>query len=291
MKKNISKKHMLAIISLLIISILALNGCAKSTSTADEAEYALKIAATSSQLTSLVSVVGGDKIQVKGPVIPPTVCPGHYDIKPEAVADFRDCDGIVAHTFEPFVDKVVSNIDNPDLKVVKIEVIGAWMAPEKQKEAVNKVLAEVKKLDPDNSAYYEKNTADYINKIDQVSLEMQQLFKEHETSKGKVICQQYQQGLMEWMGFEVIGTYERPDSLTPEKIKELIDTGNADNAALVVDQLQVGPEAGKEIAESIGAENITVSFYPGGLSDQVDYFAELEANVELVLNTWDKKRQ
>lgn len=283
----------LPIISLLLVLMLAftvLTGCGQAKQTTKQPEYYLKVAASSSQMTCLAKAVGGEKVLVKGPIVPPTICPGHFDLKPSDVADMKDCSVLFAHTFEPFVDKIVENIGNPEMQVAKVEVIGSWMAPVKQKEAALKTREEFKRIDPEHASYYEKNTEEYIKKIDRYELALKEQLKQSKTGEGKVICHEFQKGLMEWMGFEVVGTYPRPDQLTPAIVKELIDKGRAQGVSLVVDHMQSGPGEGKEIAESIGAANLSVSFFPGGLAEDGDYFAELQANVDLVLKAWDQKR-
>jgi zinc transport system substrate-binding protein len=274
----------------LVISSVGLSGCAQETVSVKQDTPKIKMAASSSQMTCLVKAVGGDQVEVRGPIVPPTICPGHFDIKPSDVVGFSDCSVLFAHTFEPFVTKIVYNIGNPDLKVVQVEVIGAWMAPVKQKEAAGKVLTEMKKLYPKNAAAFEQNTKAYIEKIDQVSAQDQELFKQHNTAEGKVICHEFQKELLEWMGFQVVGTYPRPDALTPAMVKDLIDLGRQEGVSLVVDHLQSGPGEGKEIADSIGAMNIGTTFFPGMLVKDGNYFEELDANVKQVLAAWDEKR-
>ncbi|MEA1960924.1 MAG: metal ABC transporter substrate-binding protein [Bacillota bacterium] len=287
--------HNKTVVYVLLIATLCtllLGGCNQPVETHSlEDSDLFKIGVSSSQMSCLVRAVGREEVEVVGPIVPPTICPGHFDIKPSDVVGFSDCCVIFAHTFEPFVDKVVDSVDNPDLQVVRIEVIGAWMEPGKQKEATEKVKNEMKRIFPQKADIFEENAAAYRAEIDRVSVNYQQIFQAHETYQGKVICHEFQKGLLEWMGFEVVGTYPCPDDLTPAMIRELINIGSREKVSLVVDHLQAGPGEGKEIANAIGAKNIGTTFFPGMLAEDGDYFAELDANVQEVITAWDEQRK
>ena len=89
---------------------------------------------------------------------------------------------------------------------------------------------------------------------------------------------------MEWAAFHVTATFTSPESLTPQKIQELVDQGKSDNVTLVVNNLQDCFDAGKGIAEEIGARSINLSNFPGGFANTETWEKAVNYNVDLLLD-------
>jgi len=81
-----------------------------------------------------------------------------------------------------------------------------------------------------------------------------------------------------------VATYGRPDSLTPQVVKELVDKGRAGNVSLIIDNLQSGENAGKAIAEELGLKRIILSNFPGGFDNTETWEKAIDRNIELILN-------
>ncbi|MFH1640122.1 MAG: zinc ABC transporter substrate-binding protein, partial [Chloroflexota bacterium] len=88
---------------------------------------------------------------------------------------------------------------------------------------------------------------------------------------------------VEWLGFHVAATYDRPDSLTPEVVQRLVDKGREDNVRYVIDNLQTGKHAGEGIAEALGAFGVTLSDFPGGHKNTDTWEQTIDRNIGLML--------
>jgi zinc transport system substrate-binding protein len=92
-----------------------------------------------------------------------------------------------------------------------------------------------------------------------------------------------QTGFVTWAGFDVVATYGRPETLTGAKVAEIVTQAKAAGVALVIDNLQSGPEAGKSMAQDIGAVQVTISNFPGGLENTETWEKAIDKNIELLL--------
>ena len=99
----------------------------------------------------------------------------------------------------------------------------------------------------------------------------------------KVICAEIQAGFIKWTGLNFIATYGRPDSLTPQVVKELVDKGKAENVSLIIDNMQSGKDAGAGIAEELGCARIILSNFPGCFENTETWEKAIDYNIKLII--------
>ena len=187
---------------------------------------------------------------------------------------------------EQYVPDLIEAADNPDLKLVTLDLKGdasVWMTPPIQMEAVDKVVQALGQIDADNKTYYEERATQLKEAIQVKGEELKARLEAKGGSQEKVLCNEMQFGFVKWAGFDIIDTYGRPESLTPAKIQELIDHGREGGASLVIDNLQSGPGAGAPVAREIGAVHVTLSNFPGAVEDTGTWAKAIEHNVSLLL--------
>jgi len=92
-----------------------------------------------------------------------------------------------------------------------------------------------------------------------------------------------QAAFLNWVDLNVVAFYGRPDSLTPQVVKELVDTGRAENVTLIIENMQSGQDAGKGIAEELGCTRIILSNFPGGFDGTETWEKAIDRNIELIL--------
>lgn len=270
---------------ILVILLLAVFGCAPK-----ETEK-LKVATGTSLIADIVKSVGGDKVEVVN-IVPPTACPGHFDLKPGDVQKLAEAKPFLRHDWQGkmFTKELIDSVHNKDLQVVEIAVAGNWMAPPVQKEAVKKIAGVLMEKDPAHKSYYEEKAKRLLSSIEDKEKEIRSKLEAAHTGNVKVICSEMQQGFLKWAGFDVVATYGRPEELNPQKMQELINKGKQAGVKLVVDNLQSGPDAGVGIAKELGAAQVTISNFPGGFPQTDTWSAALEKNVELLLDALKKSK-
>lgn len=273
-----SRLGLILVMCLLLMTGMLL-GCAETT------PPGLKVITGTSLITNIVEDIGGDKVVARN-VIPPGSCPGHYDIKPGDIETLAEGDVFFVHHWQQGYENIkglISAANNPSLLVKVIEVKGNWMAPPCQAEAVDKIAAVLSEIDPANSAYYqeraEKRNQEILAKGDELKTELEAAG----VNEVSVICSSLQMGFVKWAGFEVVATYGRPEEFTPAKMAEIVAQAKAAGVALVIDNLQSGPEAGKGMAHDIGAVQVTTSNFPGGFEQTETWEKAIAKNIDLLL--------
>ncbi len=276
-----SKKRYLwsAIFMILIIMTSPfLGGCA-----APAAEK-LQVVTSTSLLAQIVQRVGGEMVDVVN-IIPPAQCPGHFDVKPGDILMLADADIFLMHGWqgEKFTDDLIASADNPDLSVFKIDVPGNWMTPETQSQAIDLVNGIISQADAENSADFQKSAASFKASVTAKAAEIADKLAEAKMSEINVLCADQQAGFVQWAGFNIVATFGRPEDLTPQVVKELVDKGREGRVTLVIDNMQSGQDAGAGIAEELKSARVILSNFPGGYENTETWEKTIEYNVALLL--------
>lgn len=277
------KKFGVIITILLVLSLagsVLVSGCSKE----DSAK--LKVVTSTSLIAQIVERVGGDKVSVVN-IIPPAQCPGHFDVKPGDIQKLADARLFLIHNWqgEKFSDDLIASANNKSLTTVKVELEGNWMTPSVQREAADKIAAALAQLDPGNSGAYQNAATEYKAVVTAKESEVKAKLGQVNLSAVNVLCDEQQAGFVQWAGLNIISTYGRPETFTPQVVKELVDKGKVGKVTLVIDNMQTGGESGKSLAEELEVKQIVLSNFPGGYEDTETWEKAIDKNVELILNS------
>ena len=274
------KRVLFAGIIPLVVVLASLGGCNQANDTSK-----IKVMTGTSLVTAIVEQVGGNHVEAIN-LVPPNQHPGNFDAKPDDIQKLSTAKLFLIQGLpgETYIDKLVAAANNPDLKLVKASVPGNWMIPTIQSSAVDKVLSALIDVDPDNATDYQAAAVKYKQTITDKDAEIRAKLVNANVASINVIASTRQADFLTWAGFNVVATFNDASSLTPDVVKDLVDKGKANGVILVVNNLQDSEDAGKGIAESIGAKNINLSNFPGGFSNTDTWEKAIDYNVNLLLN-------
>ena len=262
---------------------------------AQHAQPSTDIMAGSSLIGNIIQDVAGDKMETRT-LIPPGVCPGHYDVKPSDIEALANSKALFIHDYQEYFTNITGAIEaaeNPDLTVTVINVTGNWMVPAVQAEAVDKIAQALGQLDPENAAYYQQRAADREQAILAKGEEVESELQGAGVEGVKVLCAEMQAGFAGWAGFNITATYGRPEELSTADVEQLVTDAIEAGVALVIDNLQSGATATSEaMAQDIGAIQVTISNFPGGFENTETWEKAIDKNVDLLLealNEWEEQ--
>jgi zinc transport system substrate-binding protein len=250
------------------------------------------VVAGSSLIVNIIQDVAGGELETRT-IIPPGVCPGHYDVKTSEIEALANCKALFIHNFQQSYQNIVEAIeaaDNPDLIITILNVTGNWMVPQVQAEGVGKIAQALGEIYPENAAYYQGNATERAQAILAYGEDVKNGLQDAGVDGVKVICAGMQEGFVTWAGFDVVATYGRPEELTPAQVEDLIAQAQEAGVALVIDNLQSGATTlGAAMEQDIEAIPVTISNFPGGLEDTETWEKAIDKNVDLLLgalNEW-----
>ena len=262
---------------------------------AQHAQPSTDIMAGSSLIGNIIQDVAGDKMETRT-LIPPGLCPGHYDVKPSDIEALANSKALFIHDYQQYFQNIngaVEAAENPDLIITVLNVTGNWMVPAVQAEAVGKIAQALGELDPENAAYYQERAAEREQAILAYGEDVKNELQEAGVDGVKVLCAEMQQGFVRWAGFDVVATFGRPEDLNPADVAQLITDAKDAGVALVIDNLQSGSATlGATMEQDIEAIPVTISNFPGGLENTETWEKAIDKNVALLLealNEWEEQ--
>ncbi len=262
-------------IAAVVMVMLIGAGCAPPESSVD-------IVAGSAFISNIVNDVADGRLEPHT-LIRPGDCPGHHDIKPGDVRAVNNSRALIIHNYQQnydYIHQLGEAADNPGLDIVVIDIMGNWMAPPIQAEAVHKIAQVLLEIDPDNGALYQQRAADRIEAILDKGEEVRARLQDMGVEGMEVVCGEMQAGFLRWAGFDIVATYGRPEDLSSATLEEVIAQATAAGVRLVLDNLQSGEIP--TLAEDIGAVHVTLSNFPGGFSDTETWEKALDKNLDLL---------
>lgn len=269
------------ILGLAVTSLLA--GCSEQDDTK------LKVVTSTSLIAQIVERIGGDKVDVVN-IIPPGQCPGHFDCTPGDIKKLADADLFLLHGWqgEKFSEELIATADNDKLVSIQVNAkVGEnmnWMTPAVQSAAVDKIVDTLIQADEDNADEYREAAEKYKGQIAEKETEIKARLAEINPGSVNVLCADQQVGFIGWAGFNIIAIFGRPDTLTPQVVKELVDEGRANNVALVIDNMQSGIDAGAGVAEELGCKQLTLSNFPGGYENTDTWEETVDYNIDMLID-------
>jgi zinc transport system substrate-binding protein len=262
---------------------------------AQHAQPSADIMTGSSLITDIIQDIADGKVETHT-LIPPGVCPGHYDVKPSDVETLVNSEVLIIHNWQQNMKSItglVEAADNPDLVIKVIDVPDMPMVPQIQAETTDKIAQALGEIDPENSAYYQEKAAERTQAILAKGEEVKDKLQAANVSGIKVLCVEYQAGFAEWAGFDVVATFGRPEDLSPADVAQLVTEAEQANVALIIDNLQSGSTTlGASIEQDVEAIPVTISNFPGGLENTETWAKAIDKNVDLLLdalNKWEEQ--
>lgn len=248
----------------------------------------MRVMVTTSLLECAASEIGGRHVRVNV-LIAPGSCPGHYDISPKDLKLLSESRLLLTHGYEGFVPKMMESAGSDRPRQIAIHSDGNWMIPSVYGTALKQVAQALSRSDPAHSKDYRRSLARLETKCKNLDVTLKQQLKAAGASKINVLCSDQQADVAKWMGLRVADTYPRAEQFTPVLLHYMTKVGRDRHADLCIDNLQSGPDAGKELAKDIGAAHVTLSNFPGGFAGTETWSKCIEDNVNRVIRGIGKK--
>jgi len=205
-----------------------------------------RVICSTAALGAIYEDLTGDKCEV---IAPPTVCPGHYDVRPGDVEKARQAELILSHGVEPWV-RELSKVSGAKV----LEVTGGWNNPPELKETYISLAHELQGLGR------RVNLEGCLRRVEEIEKELMRLAEEFGFKGVPVVAMKWQKPFLEYLGFRVLAFYPPPEMVSAKLYEEVLEKGRG--AELVVDNLQSGSELGEKIAKKLGASHVVLSNFP-----------------------------
>lgn len=269
-------KHKFIIFTLisLIILVLSLNGQAKE----------LNIVCTNTALEDFTTNIITENATIEY-IMPPGVCPAFYDTKPSDIDKVLSADIIISlgsTKMESWLSNLITY--NPYVDIIECKNLGEWNIPSGAKTYVQCISNKLSTLLPELNSSIQANADIYMEKIDEKAEELQRIIENNAALEKELICMQWQEGFLKWLGLDVVYSYGPPQGLSLQDEIDIINAASTNKIYVVIDNLQSGTGFGARVASESGASHVIFSNFPGAIPGTDTYLDMITYNTEKLLN-------
>jgi ABC-type Zn uptake system ZnuABC Zn-binding protein ZnuA len=249
-----------------------------------QASQGLSVVVTTSMLENAVRSVLPARANIAVVrLLPPGSCPGHFDLSPSALPALRAARLVIRHDYQAVLEEKVKALGTLRLEIIAAHTPGSLLIPDNYQILVSEVAGVLSDLAPEHRgqlmAAAQAEKAAHVNLTSEIRRQAQAW------AGTPVISSSSQKQFCEWLGLEVVGTLSRPEEISPREYQRLL----ALRPALIVANLQEGPEAALSLGRRMGVPVAVVSNFPGAEGYGVDYEGLLQANLSRIAEAWEKK--
>jgi ABC-type Zn uptake system ZnuABC Zn-binding protein ZnuA len=243
------------------------------------------IVCTTSAVGSVVEQFLGDTAEVLV-LVQPGLCPADFDLKPGYVDAINKASILFKQGIpgEFWLNSLLNASSNQDLTTVTIP--GVYNTPAGAKNYIRGVGGNLSQI---LNVNLDTEMSTMLAEVDSVASWMSTEADSLQVSNINVICMGWLKTTIEAAGFNVVATFNPPETLSAGDITALIETAETENVALVVDNLQIDVEFGEGIASEVGAQHLVLTNFPGAIPNTETLAKMLRYNAELLFNatvTW-----
>jgi ABC-type Zn uptake system ZnuABC Zn-binding protein ZnuA len=255
--------------------LFVIAGCAKKETPGTE-----QIAVTSSYLESAVSDLTGGQAEVFC-IVPPGMCPGHFDLSPEQLRQLTRSRALVRFDFQGGLDDRLKRAGVP---VVVVEGLAGLSIPQTYVQTCRQVLAKLSEQGCVAAQDGEDSIARLQQRLERLTGEIRQRVADSGLVGAKVITSRHQRTFAEWLGLEVVAEIGSADAATPGQIAECLQRGRDNSVTIVIANLQEGTELAGQIARQLNGRLAVFSNFPDTSADGAGGFEGLlQSNVDNLL--------
>jgi zinc transport system substrate-binding protein len=261
---------------IMAIAFLGVSSVYSNASREGQAKIVRRIVTSDTILSGMItSFLPQDGYSVEA-ILPPGQCPGHYDVKLSDIEKMKKADLNVSFRGMSFLNKA-----SPGGGAQLLVDAGGrnWMAPDSYIYGLGFLADELSKHFPEDRDEIMRRKEEMIRKVKTGANSLIEKIKRMGLFGKPIIVSSMQKEVLEWMGFRVVGEYGRPEAMSAKEVVRLSKIGRDQQAIVVVDNLQSGPDAGKGIAETLGVPHVVLTNFPS----EKGYLATLRENVDAVV--------
>ncbi len=245
-------------------------------------ESRAEIAVTNSYLGCVVRELCGDDTEVLC-LVPPGMCPGHFDISPLQVKRLCDCRMLLLFDFQKQVEETLSRLKEKGLKTALVRETGGLCVPETYLAVCREVGDVLLSEYPEMNAWYQQRLGVIEKNLKHLREELLEKVRRAGISSAKVLVSNHQVDFVRWLGLEPIATFVGSDIETVTGIEHCLKKAKGQDVRFVIANKQEGTALAKALAERLGAKTVVFSNFPELNGGAAGFDELLRANVDELL--------
>ncbi len=284
-----------------------------------QTEAKIRIITTSTDLASIASLIGGDKVEVES-IIQGYQNPHYVDIKPSYMIKLHKADmfvkiGLDLELWAPIIAEGARNskilaggpgyvdasvdaeiLEIPQTKITRelgdIHIYGNphyWLDPENGKIIAHNILQALERLAPEDSTYFEQRKAEFDLKINALLPQWLEKMKPYRDTKVVTYHNSWPNFLKKF-GLVAAGYVEPKPGIppSPSHLASLIDKMKSEGVKVVIQEPFYETKISKFVADKTGAKLLVLTPSVLGAEGINDYFSLFDFLINSLISAFQE---
>ena len=266
-------------LSLLITVSFTLSGCKAK----ENKQIQPEIAVANSYLQCVVQDLCGNQTEILS-LVPPGMCPGHFDISPAQVNQLCKCRILLLFDFQKRIEDSLLRIKEKGLKIGSIHALPGLCVPETYLAACRDACNILSQQYPDRKDRLSRRLKLIEERLENLSNGLFVQIKRSGLNSAKVLASDHQAQFCNWLGLDVIATFVGSDIETVSNINRCIQKADEHTVGFIIANRQEGTALANALAERLGARTVVFSNFPETVINRDNFDRLLVENVQALLS-------
>lgn len=245
----------------LLLAVLA-TGCQNDADT-----LPAEIAVSNSYLHAIVRDLCGDETAIFA-VVPPGMCPGHFDIKPADVRRLHQCRLMLAFDFQEGMRNILPDGDRGPV-FHTITVPPGMCIPDTYLSMANATAEILIGQYPDRKPHFQHRLEVIAERMAALETEAAATIQSLDLHQAPVLTSRHQSLFAKWLGMDVIATFSGSDSETAANINAALAASGRYALRCIIANQQEGTQLANALADRLSAPTTVFSNFPNAPADTV----------------------
>jgi len=223
-----------------------------------------EIAVSNSYLYAVVRDLCGEDTAILS-LVPPGMCPGHFDIKPSEVRRLFQTRLLLTFDFQRGIGQVLPT-DGRGPTLSTVAAPQGLCVPATYLSILNETAAILSAEFPDRGSFFKQRQEEITVRIAALEAECIDAMAALKAPQAPVLASQHQAAFAEWLGLDVVSTFSGRDTETAANINAALHETDQRPLRWIIANQQEGTRLAEALADRIGAPVAVFSNFPDTFS-------------------------
>lgn len=242
---------------ILVLVMIGLAGCR---SKSDQSNQPC-IAVANSYLEAAVIDLGIERSKIIS-LVPPGMCPGHFDLVPSQADRLLSCSVLLVFDFQNTLSSSLPRIQKSKLTIRVVTPPPGLCVPESYLSIVRQTASALESVHLLSAADSESHLKQIEDRLNALEGELHGHLKQAGFSNENVLISQHQEVFARWLGLNPVATFRGRDTETPGSIQSALERAGKNPVRCVIANRQEGTELGESLAKRFSVPLIVFSNFP-----------------------------
>jgi ABC-type Zn uptake system ZnuABC Zn-binding protein ZnuA len=262
---------------LLSLACLMMAGCDDGAAPAGRYE----IAVTNSYIECAVRDLWGQDAAILC-LVPPGMCPGHFDISPAQVRRLKGCKLLLRFDFQQGIEQRLERMRDGGLDMQSVQGVAGLCVPDTYLGICRQICRILSRTYPQDTARFEARLSAVEERLAKLAVELRGSVAESGIVNAVALTSNHQAEFARWLGLDPVATFVGSDSETVANIDHCLKQAAGREVRFVIANRQEGVALAQALADRCRAKAVVFGNFPQGCEQGTGFDRLLWDNVRLL---------